>query len=265
MQPSPYANQPQYGAPLPFKEGVPTELPQLHLQPHRPAFAVLPASANDLNLQALAQSTRYLVAQSKAQDIDSTVGGHVRQVKDLHVAPARDGIESRNTTEEEKQDGVAAGILVQVAKGQHAIFADANNGSSSVNTSTALETNGTMNHPHWCPVKTCEYHQKGFSLKVERDKHTMTHFEGDIKFGYVYCRNSTQWLRLIENPKNYFDIVKQLKNHIHHGLDMFGVCYECYTCFRILNRWDYIQHLNDCIVHTVRSRARGFSLTIEPS
>ncbi len=278
MQPSPYADQPQYGAPLPFKGEVPTELPQLHLQPHRPAFTILPAGANAFNLRALAQSTRYLVAQSKAQDIDSTVGGHVRQVKDIHVAPARDGVESRNTTEEENLDDVAAGILVKVAKGQHAIFAAADSGTSSVNTSTALDTNGTMNQdgqafrdllsmkstaqdPQKCPIITCEYHQKGFSLKVEREKHTITHFEGDIECGSEHCCYSSQWPHLIEDPKKYFDNVEQLKSHvgIHHDLDLFELGgFKCFICCRILNRSGYFEHLNDCIVHTVELKASAF-------
>jgi hypothetical protein len=38
-------------------------------------------------------------------------------------------------------------------------------------------------HPHKCPVATCEYHSKGFTRQYDRDRHTTAHYQGTIECG----------------------------------------------------------------------------------
>ncbi|KAL9136154.1 MAG: hypothetical protein Q9175_002632 [Cornicularia normoerica] len=116
VQPSPYADRLQYGAPLPVKDKATYKLSDPSLLPHIPAFTILPAHAININLRALAQSSRYIVTQSVAQETKDILRGDSQRVEDVSVVQARDGFESRITPEEQNLD--AAEILVEVAKGQ---------------------------------------------------------------------------------------------------------------------------------------------------
>lgn len=45
--------------------------------------------------------------------------------------------------------------------------------------------------PEKCPIKTCEYHGKGFARKYDQVRHTVTHFKGVIVCGFCPSSVST--------------------------------------------------------------------------
>lgn len=258
MQPSPYADRLQYGAPLPVKDKATYKLSDPSLLPHIPAFTILPAHAININLRALAQSSRYIVTQSVAQETKDILRGDSQRVEDVSVVQARDGFESRITPEEQNLD--AAEILVEVAKGQQPTSVATDAGTISVAPFGESDVGFSMEYSQTCPVPTCEYHHKRFSLKAERDKHTMTHVEGDMICDYYTCPfRSFDWSNdRISNLR--VDNVKHVKNHVyifHDGPHNPIKVLECQVCFRELSRPDYLDHLDGCIVRTVEFEASG--------
>ncbi|CAD6591131.1 MAG: hypothetical protein ASARMPREDX12_004939 [Alectoria sarmentosa] len=140
--PSPYADQPQYGAPFSAKgkaAHTPSETPLL---PHLPAFTVLPAHANDVNQRALAQSRRRMATQTKAQVTKDIVRDDVQRVGDVNITPEKHRSEPRVITEEQDLD--VAGILVDVSKEQHAISTASNNGNISANPGVGTKADASV-------------------------------------------------------------------------------------------------------------------------
>ncbi|KAF6236194.1 hypothetical protein HO173_005823 [Letharia columbiana] len=250
-QPSLYADRPQYGAPVSINDKVPRELPEIHLQPHRPAFTVLPAHANEFNLRALAQSSRYIAAQSKAQEAKDVVRDDLQQVGGVSVIQARDGSQSRITPEEQDRD--VAEILVEVAREQHPASTVMDTETNSVNTGGEPEADASMEYSRKCPVATCEFHRKGFPRKAERDKHTMTHFEGSFNWGYELCGRSYSF--------EILDNIEDLRHHVRGSTHLSSFRelerFKCYVCTRVFDRSGYLEHMDDCMVHTVELEASG--------
>lgn len=164
--------------------------------------------------------------------------------------PARDEDESRNTPE--KQDLDAARTLVEVAGEQHAISTASNNGKISVDTGVETKAKASMEYSRKCPVTTCEYHHRGFLLKEERNKHTMTHFKGDIKCGCYICR--------FPGGKVFNDL-EQLRSHFREYLRGYTNSgrkgFICELCSCQFDGSDFLKHLDDCIIHTVELEASG--------
>lgn len=232
---------------------MPHDLPEIPLQPHRPAFTVLPAHANEFNLRALAQSSRYIAAQSKAQEAKDVVRDNLQQVGGVSVIQARDGSQSRITPEEQDRD--VAEILVEVAREQHPASTVMDTETNSVNTGGEPEADASMEYSRKCPVTTCEFHRKGFPRKAERDKHTMTHFDGPFKCGSELYGRSFNFEELLKNTEGL--ITHHVRGSAHH----FSFCefkrFKCCVCTRVFDRSAYLEHLNDCIVHTVELEASG--------
>lgn len=230
---------------------MPRELPEIHLQPHRPAFTVLPAHANEFNLRALAQSSRYIAAQSKAQEAKDVVRDDLQQVGGVSVIQARDGSQSRITPEEQDRD--VAEILVEVAREQHPASTVMDTETNSVNTGGEPEADASMEYSRKCPVATCEFHRKGFPRKAERDKHTMTHFEGSFNWGYELCGRSYSF--------EILDNIEDLRHHVRGSTHLSSFRelerFKCYVCTRVFDRSGYLEHMDDCMVHTVELEASG--------
>lgn len=230
---------------------MPHDLPEIPLQPHRPAFIVLPAHADEFNLRALAQSSRYIAAQSKAQEAKDVVRDNLQQVGGVSVIQARDGSQSRITPEEQDRD--VAEILVEVAREQHPASTVMDTETNSVNTGGEPEADASMEYSRKCPVTTCEFHRKGFPRKGERDKHTMTHFDGPFKCSSELCDRSYS--------SEIFDNVEDLRHHVRGSTHHSSFCefkrFKCCVCTRVFDRSAYLEHLNDCIVHTVELEASG--------
>ena len=160
MQPSPYADQPQYGALFPAKDKAAQRNPELPLLPHLPAFTVLPASADIINLRALAQSSRYLAAQSKVQETKDIARDRTQRIGGVNNTPAQDGLESRIIAEEQDLD--AAGILTKAANEQHSISIATYTESRSIDTGNETETISVME----MDMSYCDYEHYGFPPPV---------------------------------------------------------------------------------------------------
>lgn len=254
VQPSPYADQPQYGASLPVKDKAAQKNLELPLVPHLPAFTVLPAHADDINLRALAQSSRYIAAQAKARETKDIVRDDVQQIGDGNKMPAQD--QSNPHFIVEGQDLDAVEILAKAANEQHLISTATHAETMSVDTGDETEAEAVMEYSQKCPVTTCEYHHKGFSLKVERDKHTMTQFQGDVRCSiWSSCGSSSDY------SNTYLNNVEHLRNHIrifygrvpltHH----ITATLKCWICHRSFLQPAYLEHLDDCILHAVELEA----------
>ena len=201
----------------------------------------MPAHANDINLRALAQSSSYLGAQAKAHETKEIVRGDMEQAKVVSVQQALDAFEYRITSEEE--DLIAAGILNSVAKEQHPTSIAMDTDAIPVNSSGGSGR---------CPIITCEYHNKGFSLEADRDKHTASHFEGDFRCSFYSCPLS----------RKVFSNVQDLKMHINHNHCQPAHDFICRVCFGYFTQPDYLGHLEDCVVHIVETRGFGKGLTM---
>ena len=191
-----------------------------------------------------------MATQTKAQVTKDIVRDDVQRVGDVNITPEKHRSEPRVITEEQDLD--VAGILVDVSKEQHAISTASNNGNISANPGVGTKADASMEDSRKCPVTTCEYHHRGFLLKEEREKHTMTHFEGDLRCGCYNCRPL---------GRKVFNDLEQLRSHVWEFLRGYTNSgrkgFICSMCSCHFNGLDYLKHLDDCIVHTVELEASG--------
>ena len=64
--------------------------------------------------------------------------------------------------------------------------------------------------PEKCPIVTCEYHQKGFARKYDKNRHTLTHYKGTMVCGF--CPHSGQ---AAEKSFNRADVFKRHLTSVH--------------------------------------------------
>ena len=179
----------------------------------------------------------------------------LQQVGGVSVIQARDGSQSRITPEEQDRD--VEEILVEVAREQHPASTVMHTETNSVNTGGEPEADASIEYSRKCPVTTCESHRKGFPRKAERDKHTMTHFEGSFKCGSRLCGRSYIFF------ENSFNNIEDLRHHVR-GLTHLSSFREferfrCCVCTHVFDRSSYLEHLDDCMVHTVELEAAGMA------
>lgn len=241
------ADQPQYGSLFPMKGRAAHEFSQTPLLPHLPPFTVFPANANRINPRALAQSNRYATTQLKAQETKDIAPGDVLKIGGGSVPQALDGSESG--TNPAKQDLDAALTLTEVANINNPMSTALVTGIIPVNTVGESDADASTECSQKCPVTTCEYHDKGFSTKVERDKHTMTHFDSAIHCGL--CIRSPQTFHNVEPYQDH--LYNHHNAHIQHDAHIA----KCYVCFKQVHVSRYAEHLDDCIVYAVEREAEG--------
>ena len=64
--------------------------------------------------------------------------------------------------------------------------------------------------PEKCPIVTCDYHQKGFARKYDKNRHTLTHYKGTMVCGF--CPHSGQ---AAEKSFNRADVFKRHLTSVH--------------------------------------------------
>jgi hypothetical protein len=135
--------------------------------------------------------------------------------------------------------------------------------------------------PHKCPIKTCEYHTKGFARKYDKNRHVLSHYRGTMLCGICSSGRSTA-----DRSFNRTDI---LKRHLAeaHGVfqpstggptaafgredltdeieeSVLSACVECSTCD---SKFKYVlefhEHLDDCVLRTVHQSCEGSSINAE--
>ena len=252
VPPSSNSNRLEHDAYVTAEDKAAFKISQPALPPHPPTITALPAHPIDINRRALAQSNRYIAAQSKVQETNDSMRIDVQRLGDVtgdvSVIPARDPLESQSTPE--RHDFDAAEILLAVAQEPRAISTTPELGDMLAATVDGPEEDAISISSWTCPVSTCIDHRKRFSSKTERDIHTRTHFEG-MGCGHSQCCASTF---LFKEFKRMFAHTK-----LAHPISIYdtGKPFKCQSCTQEFKQSDYLDHFDDCMVRTVKRKALG--------
>jgi hypothetical protein len=123
--------------------------------------------------------------------------------------------------------------------------------------------------PEKCPIVTCEYHQKGFARKYDKNRHTLIHYKGTMVCGFCPGSGSAA-----EKSFNRADVFKRHLTSVHgveltppncrkrsptsssgtalsgYSPDATGKCSTCSKTFR--NAQEFYEHLDDCVLRVVQ-------------
>ena len=123
--------------------------------------------------------------------------------------------------------------------------------------------------PEKCPIATCSYHQKGFARKYDKNRHTLTHYKGNMVCGFCPGSGSAS-----EKSFNRADVFKRHLTSVHsveqtppnsrkknsnsstnkksstQAVDATGKCSTCSANFK--NPQDFYEHLDDCVLRVVQ-------------
>ncbi|KAG7120173.1 Zinc finger protein RME1 like [Verticillium longisporum] len=123
--------------------------------------------------------------------------------------------------------------------------------------------------PEKCPIQTCDYHVKGFARKYDKNRHTLTHYKGNMVCGF--CPGSGT---PAEKSFNRADVFKRHLTAVHgveqtppnsrkktsgantgkkltgYPPDATGKCSTCSQTFS--NAQDFYEHLDDCVLRIVQ-------------
>ncbi|KAF2419612.1 hypothetical protein EJ08DRAFT_598887 [Tothia fuscella] len=122
--------------------------------------------------------------------------------------------------------------------------------------------------PEKCPIQTCEYHIKGFARKYDKNRHTLTHYKGNMVCGFCPGSGSAA-----EKSFNRADVFKRHLTSVH-GVEqtapnsrrkslslgktytnagqqtLAGTCSTCSVTFA--NAQEFYEHLDDCVLRVVQ-------------
>ena len=123
--------------------------------------------------------------------------------------------------------------------------------------------------PEKCPIITCEYHQKGFARKYDKNRHTLTHYKGTMVCDFCPGSGSAA-----EKSFNRADVFKRHLTSVHGveqtppnsrkkspstsssrktsstSHDAAGKCSTCSAMFH--NAQEFYEHLDDCVLRVVQ-------------
>lgn len=122
--------------------------------------------------------------------------------------------------------------------------------------------------PEKCPILNCEYNQKGFARKYDKNRHTLTHYKGTMVCGFcpgsgsaaeksfnradVFKRHLTSVHGVEQNPPN-----SRKRSPIGSALRLTSYCEDatgkCSTCSSTFtNAQEFYEHLDDCVLRVVQ-------------
>ncbi|KAL8813595.1 MAG: hypothetical protein Q9223_000238 [Gallowayella weberi] len=123
--------------------------------------------------------------------------------------------------------------------------------------------------PEKCPIATCEYHQKGFARKYDKNRHTLTHYKGTMVCGFcpgsgsaaeksfnradVFKRHLTSLHGVEQTPPNSrkkSPTASAAKKSSEFSGDAAGKCSTCSAMFS--NAQEFYEHLDDCVLRVVQ-------------
>jgi hypothetical protein len=122
--------------------------------------------------------------------------------------------------------------------------------------------------PEKCPISNCEYNQKGFARKYDKNRHTLTHYKGTMVCGFCPGSGSAA-----EKSFNRADVFKRHLTSVHgveqappnsrkrspttstkrltsYCEDATGKCSTCSATFT--NAQEFYEHLDDCVLRVVQ-------------
>ncbi|KAF2837943.1 hypothetical protein M501DRAFT_919641, partial [Patellaria atrata CBS 101060] len=110
--------------------------------------------------------------------------------------------------------------------------------------------------PEKCPIVTCEYHQKGFARKYDKNRHTLTHYKGTMVCGFCPGSGSAA-----EKSFNRADVFKRHLTSVH-GVEQTPPnsrkkSPQTAKKITFANAQEFYEHLDDCVLRVVQQ--------IEPS
>ncbi len=236
-------------------------------RPNLPAFPMLAAHASSINHRALARSSSYNDTHPKAQDLKGHVRMESHQDRDVSIVPKSNGFAPKIGPEQPDLD--VTDILIKVAREQDLIILAKDTGALLAEELGASKANADRERSRKCPVPTCPYHNDIRPwLKIEKDEHIMTHFEGDIKFSTKDCQYVLRWPSFVEAPHVYFHRIKLLKDAIRdaHWWSLEGSRdFKCLLCSSEHILSGYLNHLDGCIVRTIRLQASELAQKLRSS
>ncbi|KAL8756681.1 MAG: hypothetical protein Q9199_002765 [Rusavskia elegans] len=116
---------------------------------------------------------------------------------------------------------------------------------------------------------TCEYHQKGFARKYDKNRHTLTHYKGTMVCGFcpgsgsaaeksfnradVFKRHLTSLHGVEQTPPNSrkkSPTTSAAKKTSDFSGDAAGKCSTCSAMFS--NAQEFYEHLDDCVLRVVQ-------------
>ncbi|KAL2037345.1 hypothetical protein N7G274_009830 [Stereocaulon virgatum] len=122
--------------------------------------------------------------------------------------------------------------------------------------------------PEKCPIVNCAYHHKGFARKYDKNRHTLTHYKGNMVCGFcpgsgsaseksfnradVFKRHLTSVHGVEQNPPNSRKKSPNLVNKktSTQAVDATGKCSTCSATFK--NAQELYEHLDDCVLRVVQ-------------
>ncbi|KAK3174405.1 hypothetical protein OEA41_001651 [Lepraria neglecta] len=122
--------------------------------------------------------------------------------------------------------------------------------------------------PEKCPIVNCAYHHKGFARKYDKNRHTLTHYKGNMVCGFCPGSGSAS-----EKSFNRADVFKRHLTSVHgveqtppnsrkkspnsankktstQAVDATGKCSTCSATFK--NAQEFYEHLDDCVLRVVQ-------------
>lgn len=120
--------------------------------------------------------------------------------------------------------------------------------------------------PEKCPIVTCEYHQKGFARKYDKNRHTLTHYKGTMVCGFcpgsgsaaeksfnradVFKRHLTSVHGVEQNPPNSRKKSPGGRKAFSGPQNLTGTCSTCSVTFS--SAQEFYEHLDDCVLRVVQ-------------
>lgn len=123
--------------------------------------------------------------------------------------------------------------------------------------------------PEKCPIVTCEYHQKGFARKYDKNRHTLTHYKGTMVCGFcpgsgsaaeksfnradVFKRHLTSLHGVEQTPPNSrkkSPTTSAARKSSNSSGDAAGKCSTCSAMFN--SAQEFYEHLDDCVLRVVQ-------------
>jgi hypothetical protein len=120
--------------------------------------------------------------------------------------------------------------------------------------------------PEKCPIATCEYHSKGFARKYDKNRHTLTHYKGNMVCGFcpgsgsaaeksfnradVFKRHLTSVHGVEQNPPNSRKKSPGARKAFTGQQNAAGTCSTCSVTFA--NAQDFYEHLDECVLRVVQ-------------
>ncbi|KAL8929592.1 MAG: hypothetical protein Q9172_000388 [Xanthocarpia lactea] len=134
-----------------------------------------------------------------------------------------------------------------------------------------------LERPEKCPIVTCEYHQKGFARKYDKNRHTLTHYKGTMVCDFcpgsgsaaeksfnradVFKRHLTSLHGVEQTPPNSrkkSPTTSAAKKTSDFSGDAAGKCSTCSAMFS--NAQEFYEHLDDCVLRVVQQEEPSESI-----